>query len=140
MVFGLIHFWVALAALVATLWQGWKGSTLRRIALHQILNYRRSERRRPVDAVEPGFLESIAGEIDRLTDTDSARTEALRLCLARLPEAQRKTLVLRYEEDQEIAVIAEQTGRTEGAVYRLLSRIRQQLNDCIQERLRLLHS
>jgi len=112
----------------------------RQIALHQILNYRRSETRRPVDAVEPGFLESIAAEIDRLTDTESARSEALRQCVARLPEAQRKTLTLRYEEDRDIAEIAEQTGRTEAAVYRLLSRIRQQLNDCIQERLRLLPS
>lgn len=107
----------------------------RKIALNQILNYRRSAKRKPVFSADPEFIEAVAQEIDRQSDALSARSEALQFCLKKLPESQRKTILLRYYEDQEISEIASATDRTEGAVYRLLSRIRASLNDCINRRL-----
>lgn len=107
----------------------------RKIALNQILNYRRSAKRKPVFSADPEFIEAIAQEIDRQNESLSARSEALRFCLKKLPESQRKTVLLRYYEDQDISEIAEVTDRTEGAVYRLLSRIRASLNTCITKRL-----
>ncbi|MEX2581356.1 MAG: sigma-70 family RNA polymerase sigma factor [Verrucomicrobiales bacterium] len=107
----------------------------RKIALHQILNYRRSEKRNPVYSSDPAFIESVAEEIDRQSDSLAARSEALRFCLRRLPKNQRHTVLLRYYEDCGIAEIARQTNRTEGAVYRLLSRIRGALNECINRQL-----
>jgi RNA polymerase sigma-70 factor (ECF subfamily) len=59
----------------------------------------------------------------------------LRECLQQLPDSQRQTILLRYYEDDDIAKIAAKTKRTEGAVYRLLSRIRTALNECISARL-----
>lgn len=107
----------------------------RKIALHQILNYRRSEKRKPVYANDPAFIESIADEIDRQSESLSVRSEALQTCLRRLPENQRRAVLLRYYEDCDIEEIAQQTKRTEGAVYRMLSRIRGALNECISQQL-----
>jgi RNA polymerase sigma-70 factor (ECF subfamily) len=107
----------------------------RKVALHQILNYRRSEKRRPLYSTDPAFIESVAEEIDRQGDALTDRAEALQACLQRLPEKQRRTVLLRYYEGLDIAEIASKTSRTEAAVYRLLSRIRAALNECIQQRL-----
>ena len=107
----------------------------RKIALHQVLNHRRSGKRKPLHATDPEVLEAIAAEIDRQSDALDARSLALRDCLQRLPESQRQTILLRYYEDAEIGEIASETNRSEGAVYQLLSRIRSALNDCISERL-----
>lgn len=108
----------------------------RKVALHQVLNHRRSEKRRPLYSTDPAFLESIAAEIDRQDDSLAVdRAEALEQCLKRLPETQRRTILLRYYEGCGIAEIAQQTDRTEAAVYRLLSRIREALNGCIRQKL-----
>ncbi|PAW66678.1 MAG: hypothetical protein B9S34_07415 [Opitutia bacterium Tous-C1TDCM] len=107
----------------------------RTIALHQILNYRRAEQRRPWSTLEREFIEAVAAEIDRRSDHLDRRAEGLRACLRKLPEAHRAIVVWRYYEDCDIAAIAARSGRTEEAVYRLLSRIRVALNDCINRRL-----
>lgn len=108
----------------------------RKIALNQILNFRRSAKRKPISTLEPEFIESVAREIDRQSESLSRRSEALRECLRKLPEQQRRTILLRYYDGCEINEIAESTGRSEGAVYRLLSRIRASLNECITSRTR----
>lgn len=107
----------------------------RKIAFHQILNHRRGARRKPLYSVDPAFLEAVASEIDRSADALSARSEALHECLRRLPESQRQVVLLRYYEDHDIAAIAKETDRSEAAVYKLLSRIRAALNDCVKSRL-----
>ncbi|MDF1741292.1 MAG: sigma-70 family RNA polymerase sigma factor [Verrucomicrobiales bacterium] len=105
----------------------------RKIALHQILNYRRSQGRKPAFSSDPAFIEAIAGEIDRQCDQLTERSEALKKCLKKLPEAQRKMILFRYYEGCDIAEVASKTGRTEGAAYRLLSRIRKTLNECVSQ-------
>lgn len=107
----------------------------RKIALHQILNHRRSQKRRPTFSADPEFIEAVAGEIDRHQDRYDRRSEALRACLAKLPQPHRKAILLRYHEERGVEEIAELTERTPGAVYRLLSRIRAVLNECITESL-----
>ncbi|MEM1444194.1 MAG: sigma-70 family RNA polymerase sigma factor [Verrucomicrobiota bacterium] len=108
----------------------------RKIALHQVLNYRRTAKRKPLSTVDPEFIESVAREIDRQSESLSHRSSALRECLRKLPEKQRQTVLLRYFDGCEIGEIAEMTGKTEGAVYRLLSRIRASLNQCITSKTR----
>ncbi|MEM1296857.1 MAG: sigma-70 family RNA polymerase sigma factor [Verrucomicrobiota bacterium] len=107
----------------------------RKIALHQILNYRRSEKRRSNSVVDRDFVEAIAAEIEKRSDDLERRSEALRFCLRKLPLVQRQAIVWRYFEDAEIGEIAEKSNRSEGATYRLLSRIRQTLSDCIDRTL-----
>lgn len=107
----------------------------RKIAFHQILNHRRSAKRKPHHSAEPDFLEAVAAEIDRISDSLAARTEALHDCLRRLPENQRRLVLLRYDEGQDVSTIAAETDRSEAAVYKLLSRVRAALNDCVRSRL-----
>jgi RNA polymerase sigma-70 factor (ECF subfamily) len=107
----------------------------RKIAMNQILNYRRSEQRRPNSALDDEFIEVVAAEIDRRADALDHKADALRLCLRKLPEAHRKIIVWRYYEDCGVEEIAAKSARTVEAVYRLLSRIRGVLNDCVNRQL-----
>lgn len=112
----------------------------RRIATNQILNYRRSEKKRPSSTLDDEFIEAVAAEIDRRAETLDHRADALRICLRKLPEAHRKIVVWRYYEDCGVEEIAAKSERTVEAVYRLLSRIRQMLNDCVSQQLTHHHS
>ncbi len=107
----------------------------RTIALHQILNYRRAEQRRPESAHERAFIEAVAGEMERRSDQFDRQAESLRHCLRKLPEAHRAIVLARYYEGLGVEDIAAQGQRSAEAVYRLLSRIRKALNDCISRQL-----
>jgi len=107
----------------------------RKIALNQILNYRRSEKRRDRFSQNPAFIEAVARELDKQSESPNQRAEALQKCLQKLPDAHRKLVLLRYYEDHDIGEIATLTKRTENAVYRMLSRIRSTLSDCISNTL-----
>jgi RNA polymerase sigma-70 factor (ECF subfamily) len=108
----------------------------RTVATHQILNYRRSEKKRPNSTLEDEFIEIVATEIDRRADTLDREADALKICLRKLPEAHRSIVLWRYYEDCGVEEIAVKSQRTVEAVYRLLSRIRQALKECVsrQER------
>lgn len=107
----------------------------RTIALHQVLNYRRSEQRRPWSALDREFIESVAGEIERRGEHLERQADSLRDCLRKLPAPHRTVVLSRYYDERSVEDIAAQTGRTVEAVYRLLSRIRVALNDCIHRQL-----
>lgn len=107
----------------------------RKFATNHILNYRRSEKRRPTTTVDDEFIEAVAAEIERRGDEWDHRAEALQGCLRKLPEAHRKIVVWRYYEDCGVEEIAAKSERTVEAVYRLLSRIRTALNDCVRRQL-----
>jgi DNA-directed RNA polymerase specialized sigma24 family protein len=76
-----------------------------------------------------------AAEIERRPEALDRRAEALRHCVQKLPSAHRVIVLLRYYEDREIDEIAARSERTSAAVYRLLSRIRSALNDCVSREL-----
>lgn len=103
----------------------------RKIVTFHILNFRRSTAKRSTETLDEAFIEAISAEIDRNASQLDRRSEALQTCLRKLPEAHRKVIVLRYFEDRDIEEIAAATTQTTTAVYRLLSRIRQVLNDCV---------
>ncbi len=103
-----------------------------RIALNHILNYRRSERKRPSLSLDEAFIEAIASEIDRQGDRLDQQSEALKNCLRKLPEPHRKIILWRYYEDCGIEEIAQKSQRSVDAVYRLLSRVREVLQECVQ--------
>jgi RNA polymerase sigma-70 factor, ECF subfamily len=62
----------------------------------------------------------------------SERMELLKICLERLSGDLRHMLGLRYEEDCSLRQIADELGRTEGAVQVALSRARSALLRCMQ--------
>ena len=107
----------------------------RKVALHQILNHRRAAKRRPDSPLEREFIEAIAADIDRRADVLDQRAEVLRTCLRKLPPEHRALVVWRYYDECAIDELASRTQRSEEAIYRLLSRIRKALNDCIRRQL-----
>ena len=80
-----------------------------------------------------GRLEAIAS--DR-TEPDDAIPGALADCVKALGESARKLLQIRYEANKPLADVAEQMGRSHGAIRTALVRIRESLRRCIQDRLR----
>ncbi|MDR3403681.1 MAG: sigma-70 family RNA polymerase sigma factor [Chthoniobacter sp.] len=107
----------------------------RKIATNQILNYRRAVRKLPNAQLEESFIEAVAAEIDRRAEVLDRKADALRVCLRKLPEAHRKIVVWRYYEDCGVEEIAAKSERSVEAVYRLLSRIRSVLNECVSRQL-----
>ena len=104
----------------------------RTVALHQILNFRRSAKRHAGESLEEAFVEAVATELDRQSVALERQSELLGHCLQKLPEAHRTLILWRYYEDRTVAEIATRSRRSVEAVYRLLSRIRAVLGECVQ--------
>ncbi len=101
----------------------------RKIAFHQILGYRRRSKRQT--ALSDEALELLANELSRHEARHDRRAAALRKCVRQLSRPHRQIFLMRYSRDMEIGEIAAAVDRTEGAVYRLLSRLRASLQDCV---------
>ena len=101
----------------------------RKIAFHQILSYRRKHKKRA--ELSEAFLESVAVEISKNEQSYDRRTDALKNCVLKLSRPHRQILLMRYTRDLDVEEIGQEVGKSEGAVYRLLSRIRIMLQDCV---------
>lgn len=103
-----------------------------RVADLTIKNFLRGKRRSKVFFSD----EVIQRIVDRQTAMSeravAARTEALQGCLKRLPRADRELVERCYGADAKIKDIAGNMGRSAGAVYTALCRIRQALLACIE--------
>lgn len=82
-------------------------------------------------------LEMISVELIEHEQVLQARTVALRDCIEGLQDHHRKLLRWRYYSQEPIESLAKRLDRSADAVYRMLSRIRQSLHDCIQKRIGL---
>jgi len=95
---------------------------------------RREERRQRVLAEH--VAEILAGEDATPPPAgDAAHAEALKRCLAQLPERGRRLVQQRYFENLAPAVIASHEGRTANEVRQALFRLRAALHECITRRL-----
>jgi RNA polymerase sigma-70 factor, ECF subfamily len=104
----------------------------RTVATHQVLNYRRAVKRTAGKTLDEAFVEAVAEEIDRQSEGLERKTNALKQCIEKLPEKHRKMVLWRYYEDCSIGEIAVRSQRSSEAVYRLLSRIRLVLSECVR--------
>ncbi len=104
----------------------------RKTAFQQVLTHRRKKKREHVP-LEEEALEALGAAVAELSEQSTARHEAVRACVARLPAEHRQLIQLRYFQEMEIPHIAQKIERTEGAVYRALSRIRMTLMECVQK-------
>jgi RNA polymerase sigma-70 factor (ECF subfamily) len=115
------------------------GSDFRRWAIRvahlKVLNFvRRNRRRRPLFSDE--FLSTVAAAHEReAAGPSAARTEALAQCLKRLPARDQRLIDSRYSHKWTIQEIAAHEGRSNDAVYKAISRIRQSLLACIERTL-----
>jgi RNA polymerase sigma-70 factor (ECF subfamily) len=101
-----------------------------KVALHQVLAWRKRVKRSRL-VFSPEFLEAVAEETSAAAAVLEERAQSLVHCIERLPAERRQMLRLRYSDGLEIEAIARQLRRTEGAVYRTLSRIRRALHECV---------
>lgn len=111
------------------------GAWARKIAFHQVLTYRKRQKKSQLQ-VSDEFLEIIAAEAESNDDVLEVQRQLLTQCMTKLDPEHRQILNLRYHEGEEIEAIAAETNKTEGAVYRLLSRIRKNLHDCVTRSLK----
>jgi len=108
----------------------------RTVALHQILNYRRKEKRRSNVHLDESFIEVLAAEMERRSAYLDATLDHLEHCLQKLSETHRMIVLARYYQKDDIDTIAGRMGRSTEAVYRILSRIRVALATCVERQIR----
>lgn len=107
-----------------------------RFALNEARMFLRTEgrRRRFLDEDVAALLEERRAEIATRLD---ARREHLQDCLRRLPDDQRELVRGYYFDDESIEALAARFGRGAEAIYKMLQRIRQALQQCIERKLQL---
>jgi len=82
--------------------------------------------------LERGLAEELAERREELKPEFERRLKHLEECVAKLPEEQRSLVEGYYYHRTEIEKLAEGSGRTVGATYKALQRIRQALQLCVE--------
>ncbi len=79
------------------------------------------------------MMDRIAAVRSEKSEWLDGALEALGACMEELKPSERELLDLCYAGQQSIRQVSERLGRTEGAVYQHLHRIRAKLLDCIEQ-------
>lgn len=101
-----------------------------RVAFNQVLAWRKRRQRDRLVFTE-AFLEAVSEEVAANAQWLEDRSQRLAGCISKLPPHHRELIRLRYSEGTAIEAIAAEVNRTVDAVYRMLSRIRQSLYECV---------
>lgn len=101
-----------------------------RVTFNQILAWRKRQQRDRLEFSE-AFLSAVAEDLSKELEVLDERSAALGKCIDKLPHHQRELIRLRYSDGQSVETIAVRSNRTVEAVYRMLSRIRQTLFECV---------
>jgi RNA polymerase sigma-70 factor (ECF subfamily) len=106
-----------------------------RVAQYEIKDYVKARRRRKV-FFNDEILEAIATRYQaESNEFRERRLEALAKCVDRLSERDRRMLDSCYAVERDYRKIARAEGKTLGAVYQAISRIRKALYACVQRSL-----
>lgn len=105
-----------------------------RIAYYEVLTTRKRHKRDRL-LFDDELLAIVAEDVARAVDNVGSRKQFLDLCLAELPESQRKMILNRYGPDGAVKSLAEELGRPVGSVQQTLYRIRHKLLDCIRNKM-----
>ena len=101
-----------------------------RVAFLKVLNHRRQSARADL-LLEDDLLETLAARTLQLAPQLEQRRQALADCISRLAERDRQMILARYEPGGGVQRAAEVSGRSLGATYKALYRIRKALFDCV---------
>ena len=82
--------------------------------------------------LERGLAEELAQRREELRPELETRLKHLERCLSKLPEEQRSLVEGYYYRRDGIAKLAEDSSRTVAATYKILQRVRQTLQVCIE--------
>ena len=108
------------------------GAWARGVAVKKVLQGREKSRRLPL-LFSPQAIQAVVEAYDR-TDHLAPDPAHLRDCISKLPPRSQSLLALRYERSLKLGEIAREVGSTLDAVHKLLSRIRENLQECLQRR------
>lgn len=101
------------------------------IARYEILKYRRAHARDRL-VLDESVIEALADEAADELPLHARRMAALDACFEKLPAARRDLILAAYSPGSSQKNLAAQMGRTEGSLYQLLARIRQELSSCVE--------
>ena len=99
------------------------------VARNVVLNYQKKAKRQRVTFSEE-MVRQLADEAVESIDA-RAELEALESCVGKLPKAQQELIRARYTPGATNRSVAAETGRSESAISRALSRIHQALTRCV---------
>jgi RNA polymerase sigma-70 factor (ECF subfamily) len=80
-------------------------------------------------------LEQVVATSAMMHEELDQRHAALENCLQKLPAREREFVMTRYQSDGTVKQAAKQSGRSLGAAYKALGRIRKLLLDCVNRHL-----
>ena len=97
-----------------------------------------SKMRRDRHVFSDGVLELLADEAEAIdAEEQAAARRALRTCLTGFTKSHQELLLAPYSGDGRVKSIAEQSGKSANALYKLLGRLREKLSECVQRELKL---
>ena len=106
-----------------------------RVARLEVLAYHR-HRKRLRNIFSDAVVDAVAEIVLQLSETATARADALDDCVQALPPRDRELLNLKYRSSQSVKQIALAIRRTESAVYKALQRIHEELFDCVEDKMK----
>src|SRR4051794_488193 len=89
-------------------------------------------RQRWQSLLEHGVAEELAQRRQELQPEFERQLKHLEACLEKLPAPQRSLIKSYYYERTNIDALAEQSGRSVAATYKMLQRVRQALQHCVE--------
>jgi len=113
------------------------GAWLRGIAFNLLRNHQRKLRARPTVTLSD-LQEVVDAAVDAACASggEAERYTAIRQCLERLDHSSRELVKARYEDDVDVAELCRRLGKKHSAVTMHLHRIRLQLRNCMELRLK----
>lgn len=105
-----------------------------RIAWWEVRSAQRDYARSKV-VFSDAVLEKLSAESISSSPSVDVRIEALQSCMARLHPRDRQFILTRYSADGSVEQAAKETGRTMAAAYKMLTRLRRLLRDCVEAKL-----
>ncbi len=109
------------------------GAWSRRAAMYRILDFRKRMSREKLrfGISEENYL-TLAEHYEEHAIENPNALGKLAVCLSRLPDEHQRMIRMRYMDKMGIDQIAGSCGRTRAATYRILSRIRLSLRECVR--------
>ncbi|MBK1789896.1 sigma-70 family RNA polymerase sigma factor [Persicirhabdus sediminis] len=107
-----------------------------KIARFKILSYFRDHQRSKVSHLSDENLQMVLDEAEFQNDQQiSDRVDQLKNCLKKLPHKSKVILDQHYYKGFALHEIAAKAGKSNGAIYNAVSRIRQMLKQCLESNL-----
>jgi RNA polymerase sigma-70 factor (ECF subfamily) len=100
------------------------------IAYNQMLAWRKKQQREKL-VFSDTFLQAVNDELSSDFEGYEERRELLLLCIEKLPKHHREMIRHRYTLGEGVERMAEELGKTVTSIYRMLSRIRESLHQCV---------